>query len=97
MTSLSPSISYRIGPFEVESALLQHAGVAESAVVAIPDAVRGQVVKAFVVLAPSYAEKVSYRAFNYDLRQCILALGFDEEENFLDCGIVSFSRTPMAI
>ncbi|MBC7106528.1 MAG: AMP-binding protein, partial [Firmicutes bacterium] len=45
---------YRIGPFEVESALLEHPAVAESAVVSSPDEVRGEVVKAFVVLAPGY-------------------------------------------
>ncbi len=44
------SSSYRIGPFEVESALLEHAAVLEAAVVGKPDAVRGQIVKAFVVL-----------------------------------------------
>ncbi|HYT26167.1 MAG TPA: acyl-CoA synthetase [Actinomycetota bacterium] len=42
---------YRIGPFEVESVLLEHPTVAESAVVASPDAQRGNVVKAFVRLA----------------------------------------------
>ena len=46
------SAGYRIGPFEVESALLEHAAVAESAVVSSPDAIRGEVVKAFVVLKP---------------------------------------------
>jgi acyl-coenzyme A synthetase/AMP-(fatty) acid ligase len=45
---------YRIGPFEVESALIEHPAVAESAVVASPDEVRGEVVKAFVILAPGY-------------------------------------------
>jgi acyl-coenzyme A synthetase/AMP-(fatty) acid ligase len=44
------SAAYRIGPFEVESALLEHDGVAESAVVGKPDPDRGQIVKAFVVL-----------------------------------------------
>jgi acetyl-CoA synthetase/medium-chain acyl-CoA synthetase len=48
------SAGYRIGPFEVESALLEHEAVAESAVVASPDEMRGAVVKAFVVLAPGY-------------------------------------------
>lgn len=47
------SSGYRIGPFEVESALLEHAAVVESAVVSSPDAERGEVVKAFVVLADS--------------------------------------------
>jgi acetyl-CoA synthetase/medium-chain acyl-CoA synthetase len=41
---------YRIGPFEVESALVEHPAVVEAAVVGKPDAVRGQIVKAFVVL-----------------------------------------------
>lgn len=45
---------YRIGPFEVESALLTHPSVIECAVTAVPDAVRGQVVKATVVLAKGY-------------------------------------------
>jgi acetyl-CoA synthetase/medium-chain acyl-CoA synthetase len=48
------SAGYRIGPFEVESALIEHPAVAESAVVASPDAERGEVVKAFVVLAPGH-------------------------------------------
>jgi acetyl-CoA synthetase/medium-chain acyl-CoA synthetase len=49
------SAGYRIGPFEVESALLEHPAVIESAVVASPDPVRGEIVKAFVVLRPGHA------------------------------------------
>ena len=45
---------YRIGPFEVESACLEHEAVREAAVVASPDELRGNVVKAFVVLADGY-------------------------------------------
>ena len=48
------SAGYRIGPFEVESALIEHDAVAEPAVVASPDEMRGSIVKAFVVLAPGY-------------------------------------------
>ena len=48
------SAGYRIGPFEVESACLEHPAVAEAAAVAAPDARRGTVVKAFVVLAAGY-------------------------------------------
>jgi acetyl-CoA synthetase/medium-chain acyl-CoA synthetase len=44
------SSAYRIGPFEVESALMSHPAVAEAAVVGKPDPVRGEIVKAFVVL-----------------------------------------------
>ena len=43
------SAGYRIGPFEVESACLEHPAVAEAAAVASPDERRGNVVKAFVV------------------------------------------------
>jgi acetyl-CoA synthetase/medium-chain acyl-CoA synthetase len=49
------SAGYRIGPFEVESALLEHPAVMESAVVASPDAERGSIVKAFVRLKPGTA------------------------------------------
>ncbi|XP_013806332.1 acyl-coenzyme A synthetase ACSM4, mitochondrial-like [Apteryx mantelli] len=48
------SSGYRIGPFEVESALIQHPAVSESAVVSSPDPIRGEVVKAFIVLAPAF-------------------------------------------
>jgi acetyl-CoA synthetase/medium-chain acyl-CoA synthetase len=48
------SAGYRIGPFEVESALIEHPAVAEAAVVASPDQIRGEVVKAFVILAPGH-------------------------------------------
>ena len=41
---------YRIGPFEIESILIEHPAVKGSAVVASPDEIRGEVVKAFVVL-----------------------------------------------
>ncbi|SIT34939.1 Acetyl-CoA synthetase family protein [Paraburkholderia piptadeniae] len=44
------SAGYRIGPFEVESALQEHPGVLECAVVASPDPERGEIVKAYVVL-----------------------------------------------
>ena len=45
---------YRIGPFEVESALIEHPAVAESAVVSSPDETRGEVVKAYVIVSPGY-------------------------------------------
>ncbi|MBO7368314.1 MAG: acetyl-CoA synthetase, partial [Paludibacteraceae bacterium] len=48
------SSGYRIGPFEVESALVSHPAVVECAITAVPDPIRGQVVKATVVLAPAY-------------------------------------------
>lgn len=49
------SSGYRIGPFEVESALLEHPSVLECAVTGMPDPDRGQIVKATIVLAQSYS------------------------------------------
>jgi acetyl-CoA synthetase len=46
---------YRVGPFEVESACLEHPAVAEAAAIAAPDALRGHVVKTVVVLADGYS------------------------------------------
>ncbi|MFA5257351.1 MAG: AMP-binding protein [Opitutales bacterium] len=51
---LIKSAGYRIGPFEVESALVSHDAVLEAAVTSVPDDVRGQAVKATVVLAPGW-------------------------------------------
>ena len=48
------SSGYRIGPFEVESALIEHPAVLECAVTAVPDPDRGQVVKATIVLSKNY-------------------------------------------
>ncbi len=48
------SSGYRIGPFEVESALMTHPAVVECAITGVPDEVRGQVVKATIVLAQDY-------------------------------------------
>ncbi len=54
MTTLLKSSGYRIGPFEVESALLEHPAVLEAAITAVPDPQRGQIVKATVVLTRGY-------------------------------------------
>lgn len=51
---LIKSSGYRIGPFEVESALLEHPAVLECAITAVPDPDRGQIVKATVVLTKNY-------------------------------------------
>jgi acetyl-CoA synthetase len=48
------SSGYRIGPFEVESALIQHPAVVECAITAVPDDIRGQIVKATIVLKKDY-------------------------------------------
>jgi len=51
------SSGYRIGPFEVESALMTHPAVVECAVTGVPDEIRGQIVKATIVLAQDYKDK----------------------------------------
>ncbi|WP_458413475.1 acyl-CoA synthetase [Schinkia sp. CFF1] len=48
------SAGYRIGPFEVESSLLEHPAVAETAVIGKPDPSKGEIVKAYVVLKDAY-------------------------------------------
>ncbi|MGH2870086.1 MAG: acyl-CoA synthetase [Solirubrobacteraceae bacterium] len=64
------SAGYRIGPFEVESACLEHPAVAEAAAIAVPDERRGNVVKAFVILSaghdPSDALADEIKAFVRD-------------------------------
>lgn len=49
------SSGYRIGPFDVESALVEHPAVIEAAVIGVPDPERTEIVKAFVILAPGVA------------------------------------------
>jgi acyl-coenzyme A synthetase/AMP-(fatty) acid ligase len=55
------SSAYRIGPFEVESALVEHRAVVEAAVVGKPDSERGEIVKAFVVLAKGHIASESLK------------------------------------
>lgn len=63
------SSGYRIGPFEVESALFEHPSVAESAVVSSPDVARGQVVKAFIVLSKPYQNIIGDAAREAELKE----------------------------
>ena len=51
------SSGYRIGPFEVENALMTHPAVVECAITGVPDPIRGMIVKATVVLSPEYKAK----------------------------------------
>jgi len=55
------SSGYRIGPFEIESVMVNHPAVQECAVTGVPDPVRGQLVKATVVLADGYTESEELR------------------------------------
>lgn len=56
---LIKSSGYRIGPFEVESALMTHPAVVECAITGVPDDTRGQVVKATIILASEYKDKAN--------------------------------------
>ena len=48
------SSGYRIGPEEIEDALVKHPAVADAGVIGVPDPVRGQNVKAFIILKPGH-------------------------------------------
>ncbi len=63
------SSDYRIGPFEVESALLEYPAVSEAAVIGSPDPNRYQLVKAYVILNPSYlpSSELALELFKYTL------------------------------
>ena len=80
------SASYRIGPFEVESALVEHPAVAESAVVGKPDPDRTSIVKAFVVLAPGYeASRRRWRAeLQEHVREVTAPYKYPREIEFVD-------------
>jgi acetyl-CoA synthetase len=56
------SSGHLVGPFEVESALLEHPAVTEAGVIGVPDEVAGQIVKAFVTLRPGYEPDEALRA-----------------------------------
>jgi acetyl-CoA synthetase len=51
------SSGYRIGPFEVESALMMHPAVVECAITGVPDEIRGQIVKATIILGKEWKDK----------------------------------------
>lgn len=53
------SSGYRIGPFEVESAVMTHPAVVECAITGVPDEIRGQIIKATIVLANDYKDKAN--------------------------------------
>jgi acetyl-CoA synthetase/medium-chain acyl-CoA synthetase len=79
------SAGYRIGPFEVESALLEHPAVLESAVVASPDPVRGEVVKAFVVVREGHARGDELaRALQDHVKRVTAPYKYPREVEFVD-------------
>jgi acetyl-CoA synthetase/medium-chain acyl-CoA synthetase len=79
------SSAYRIGPFEVENALMEHPAVAECAVVGKPDPERTEVVKAFVVLATGYrASEELKQELQQHTKQSTAPYKYPREIEFLD-------------
>ncbi|HZY26565.1 MAG TPA: AMP-binding protein, partial [Bacteroidales bacterium] len=74
-----------VSPFEVESALLEHPGVAESAVVAKPDEVNMEVVKAFITLKPGFtpSKDLELEIMNF-IRKKLSPMAMPQEIEFLD-------------
>jgi len=78
------SSGYRIGPFEVESALIEHPAVQESAVIGVPDPERTEIVKAFVVLAPDVEPDQALRdQLQRHVRQRLSAHAYPREIDFV--------------
>ena len=73
-----------VGPFEIESALLEHEAVAESAAVATPDKVNMEVVKAFVVLKPGFepSDDLDLAIMNF-IRKKLSPLAMPQEIEFV--------------
>jgi acetyl-CoA synthetase len=82
---LISSAGYRIGPSEVEDCLARHPAVALAAVIGIPDPIRGEVVKAFVVLQPGHAPGAALeRSIQAFVRERLAAHEYPRQIAFLD-------------
>lgn len=76
---------YRIGPSEIENCLVKHASVANAAVVPKPDAERGALVKAFVVLAPGCAgDDALVKALQLHVKGMLAPYEYPKEIEFID-------------
>jgi acetyl-CoA synthetase len=85
------SAGYRIGPFDVESALLEHDAVIETAVVGKPDPERTEIVKAFVVLQTGYeATEALAEELRQYVRKRLSAHAYPREIDF----VASLPKTP---
>jgi len=75
----------RVGPFEVESALVEHPAVVEAGVIGKPDPMRGEIIKAFCVLAPGYSpsEKLKQEIAQY-VRKNLAGHAYPREIEFID-------------
>jgi acetyl-CoA synthetase len=85
------SAGYRIGPFDVESALIEHPAVVEAAVIGKPDPARTEIVKAFVVLAKDYEPSPAViEELREHVRKRLSAHAYPREIEFID----SLPKTP---
>jgi acetyl-CoA synthetase len=76
---------YRIGPSEIENCLVRHAAVANAAVVPSPDETRGNVVKAFIVLAPGFAPSPALEEdIQRHVRKFLAPYEYPKEIEFID-------------
>jgi acetyl-CoA synthetase len=79
------SAGYRIGPFEVESACIEHPAVHEAAAVAAPDEVKGSIVKAFIVLNEGYEPSEELASeIKRDVRGSLSAYAYPRQIEFID-------------
>jgi len=79
------SSGYRIGPFEVESALVKHPAVVEAAAVAKPDPLRGSIVKAFCILAKGYSPSTALvKKIQNHVKKTTAPYKYPREIEFLD-------------
>jgi acetyl-CoA synthetase len=82
---LFKAAGYRIGPSEIENCLVQHPAVANAAVVPKPDAERGALVKAYVVLAPGHAgDEALVRALQQHVRGRLAPYEYPKEIEFIE-------------
>ncbi|HWD16451.1 MAG TPA: AMP-binding protein, partial [Casimicrobiaceae bacterium] len=76
---------YRIGPSEIENCLVRHDAVANAAVVPSPDEVRGNIVKAFIVLAPGHSASAELEAdLARHVRRHLAPYEYPKEIEFVD-------------
>jgi acetyl-CoA synthetase len=79
------SAGYRIGPSEIENCLVKHPAVANAAVIPKPDAERGALVKAFIVLAPGFAPSPRLvEALQQHVRGKLAPYEYPKEVEFID-------------
>ncbi len=75
----------RVGPFEVESSLLEHPAVAEAGVIGKPDPIRGEIIKAFIALKPSWkASEALKRKLQEHVKTHLAGHAYPREIEFLD-------------